>query len=236
MKTFFILVVFFFKISSALFAQTDSIISDQELMKQMEQARANQGKLFSKEWSDTVPNIVENKNLRNNSTDTLSDPLTQMFKSPSFKGGMPKGFMLGDDTDSLMRKMQEGMKNFDFGENDGEKNFNFFNFGKSFDGSDSTQQNFQGFSFDGKNYKPFGNMDTTMLNQFKKQMEGFSLNFGKGMQSFQFPDNLIEQLQNGMGGMGGFPNNKDFKQFGQQKQSQSDKQNSKKKGYKTESF
>ena len=235
-KILFILIVFIFKISSTLLAQTDSIISDQELMKQMEQMRAYQGKLFSKEWSDTVPNIVENKNFRYNSTDTISDPLTQMFKNPNFKGGMPKGFMFGEDTDSLMHKMQEGMKNFDFGGNDGERNFNFFNFGKSFGGGDSTQQNFQGFSFDGKNFKPFGNMDTAMLNQFKKQMEGFSQNFGKGMQGFQFPDNLMEQLQNGLGGMGIVPNSKDFKQFGQQKQSQSDKQNSKKKGYKTESF
>ena len=230
-KTFFILVFFIFKLSLTLFAQTDSIISDQELMNQVEQARAKQGKLFSKEWLDTVPNIVENKNLRENSNDSLADPLSQLFKNPSFKSGLPKVFMFGDDTDSLMRKMQEGMKNLDFGGNSGGQNF--FNFGKSFDSSDSTQQNFQGFSFDGKNLKPFGNMDTTMLNQFKKQMENFSLNFGKGMQDFQFPDNLMKQLQNGMDG---FPNNKDLKQFGQQKQSQSDKQNSKKKGYSTESF
>ncbi len=224
-KNFLIFLAFLVSFSSSLFAQSDSNISDKELMNQMEKARSTQGKDFSKEWSETVPSITERENLKKNPSDTVIDPFAQFSK------GNMKSFMFeGGDMDSLMRQLQLGMKGFDFGGNDGNQNFNLFNFGKMFGGSDTSQQNFQGFSFDGKNMKPLGNMDTATLNQFRKQMEGFS-------QNFQMPNNLMEQMQKSFGGMGlgGFPNSKDNRQFGK-KESQSDKQNGKKKSYNTESF
>ena len=233
-KNFLFLILFFSQLSGFLFAQTDSNISDKELMKQMAQARSAQGKTFSKEFSDTVPSIVKEENLQNFPTDSTSDPKAQMFKD-----GTAKQFSLDGDNDSLTSKMKEQFKGFNFGGNGGGQNFNLFNFGKMFGGSesDTSKQNFQGFSFDGQNFKQFGNMDTALLNQFKKQMQGFSFNFGDadGMKNFQMPENMKEQLQKSFGGMGGFPNSSDNKQFGQ-KHSPADKLNGKKKDYKTESF
>lgn len=233
-KNFLFFVLFFMQLSILVFAQTDSNISDKELMKQVEQARSKQGKSFSKEFADTVPSILKEENLSNFSSDSTSEPLSQMFKGES-----SKQFFLGGDNDSLPLKMKEQSKNFDFGGNGSEQNFNLFDFGKMFGGtnSDTTHQNFQGFSFDGQNFKQFGNMDTAMLNQFKKQMQNFSFNFGEngGLKNFQMPENLMEQLQKGFGGMGGFPNSKDNKQF-EQKLSPADKSKSKKKDYKTEPF
>ena len=63
-KNFLFLILIFSHLSGFLFAQTDSNISDKELMKQMEQARSIQGKSFSKEFSDTVPSIVKEENLQ----------------------------------------------------------------------------------------------------------------------------------------------------------------------------
>lgn len=233
-KIFLFPILFFMLFSWVLSAQSDSNISDKELMKQMEQTRLIQGKSFSKEFSDTVPSIVKEENLQNFLDDSTSDPMAQMFKN-----GTTKQFSFDGNNDSLISKMKEKFKGFNFNGNGGGQNFNFFNFGKMFGGNDidSSQQNFQGFSFDGQNFKQFGNMDTALLKQFKKQMQDFSFNFGEdgGMKNFQMPDNLMEQLQKGFGGMGGFPNSKDNKQFGQ-KQSPADKLRDKKKDYKTESL